>query len=63
MTKRYSVNGYDYTLKEESDGWISIYQYQDGIGLTPVIQACDMEKAIRFCNLREPAPHFVQKLV
>ena len=50
---RCSYNTIDYILITESDGWISIIQYREGI-YKALLQACNAEKAHEYCSLREP---------
>lgn len=53
MTKNIRRNGINYRLKKEADGWISIYEINAGMPPTPLIQACDYEKAETYCTMRE----------
>lgn len=56
-------NGIDYKLVTESDGWISIYEYNPHSGsYSPLIQARDMEHAHSYCCMREPVPAGVNRI-
>lgn len=49
-----SSNGINYLLVFEPDGWVSIYELNDGLPPTPVIQARSLEKAEEYIYFREP---------
>ena len=46
-------NGIDYVYEFLSDGWISIWEFIDGLPLIPVIQAKTIEKADEYICMRE----------
>ena len=60
----YSINGLDYKLIEEDDGWWSIYCYHiHRMEYVPVIQAKTLEKAKEYCDMREPITVPLKELV
>lgn len=58
----YYANGISYEIIEESDGWFSIYEIYMG-RLFPLIQSSDIEHVKEYCNLREPVPIPMSKLI
>ena len=59
----HSANGIDYKFEFMSDGWIGIYEYRDGLPWKPIIQACNLDKALEYITFREPVPAGVMPLV
>ena len=49
------VNGVDYTLITESDGWVTIIE-RNLSGYSILLQACNRAKAIEYMVRREPLP-------
>ena len=49
------VNGVDYTLITESDGWVTIIE-RNFSGYSVLLQASNREKAIEYMVRREPLP-------
>ena len=50
-------NKIKYCLCELQDGWIAIFEINELNGeYIPLIQAYNMNKAIEYCQLREPIP-------
>ena len=49
------VNGVDYTLITESDGWVTIIE-RNISGYSILLQACNRQKAIEYIVRREPLP-------
>ena len=49
------VNGVDYTLITEPDGWITIIE-RNVSGYAVLLQACNRQKAIEYIVQREPIP-------
>ena len=49
------VNGIDYTLITEPDGWVTIIE-RNHSGYTALLQACNRQKAIDYIVMREPLP-------
>ena len=49
------VNGIDYTLITESDGWVTIIEHNLS-GYAVLLQASNREKAIEYMVRREPLP-------
>lgn len=56
------ANGINYIFEYLEDGWIAIYEYEDGVPPKPIIQACNIKKAEEYVCLREPVPYFVRKI-
>lgn len=54
ITNEY-VNGVDYTLITEPDGWVTIIE-RDISGYAVLLQACNRQKAIEYIVRREPIP-------
>ena len=54
ITNEY-INGVDYTLITESDGWVTIIE-RNLSGYTVLLQASNREKAIEYMARREPLP-------
>ena len=54
ITNEY-INGVDYTLITESDGWVTIIE-RNLSGYTVLLQASNREKAIEYMVRREPLP-------
>ena len=54
ITNEY-VNGIDYTLITEPDGWITIIE-RNISGYSVLLQAKDRQKAIDYIVMREPIP-------
>ena len=54
ITNEY-VNGIDYTLITESDGWITIIE-RNLSGYAVLLQASNRQKAIEYIVRREPLP-------
>ena len=54
ITNEY-VNGVDYTLITEPDGWVTIIERNIG-GYSVLLQACNYQKAIDYIVMREPLP-------
>ena len=52
ITNEY-VNGVDYTLITEPDGWVTIIERNIG-GYSVLLQACNRQKAIDYIVMREP---------
>ena len=52
ITNEY-VNGVDYTLITEPDGWITIIE-RNLSGYSILLQACNRQKAIEYIVRREP---------
>jgi len=48
----YHANGIDYVFYTLPDGWIAIFEYDDGEYL-PRIQAADLRHAKSWCAMRE----------
>ena len=48
-------NGIEYKFCTMQDGWIAIFEYDNGSDL-PKIQARDEAHAASWCSLREPVP-------
>lgn len=46
------INGIDYRLVTMTDGWIAIFEWDDGMYL-PRTQAFDMAHALSWCAMRE----------
>lgn len=61
-TESRRANGIDYIFEHLKDGWIAIYEYEDGLPPKPIIQACDIKKADEYICLREPVPSFLWKI-
>jgi len=49
----YHSNNIDYWFITETDGWISIIEISSDAGYIPVIQACNIDKAMDYIVLRE----------
>ena len=49
------VNGVDYTLITELDGWVTIIE-RNHSGYSVLLQACNRQKAIEYIVRREPIP-------
>ena len=49
------VNGVDYTLITELDGWVTIIE-RNLSGYSVLLQACNRQKAIEYIVRREPIP-------
>ena len=49
------VNGVDYTLITERDGWVTIIE-RNLSGYSILLQACNQQKAIEYIVRREPIP-------
>ena len=49
------VNGVDYTLITEPDGWVTIIE-RNISGYSVLFQACNRQKAIDYIIMREPLP-------
>ena len=49
------VNGIDYTLITEPDGWVTIIE-RNLSGYAVLLQACNRQKAIEYIVRREPLP-------
>ncbi|MBP3916616.1 hypothetical protein [Clostridium sp.] len=63
MEVRYSANGYDYKIVEETDGWWSIYRFHEFKGsFVPMIQAKTLEKAKNWCMMCEALTVKAEKL-
>lgn len=61
--ENYYANGFTYKLKQEEDGWWSIYRYNKDTGMyNPVLQARDLEHAKTWCDLCEPVPVAMNRL-
>ena len=54
ITNEY-INGVDYTLITESDGWVTIIE-RNLSGYAVLLQASNREKAIEYMVRREPLP-------
>ena len=54
ITNEY-VNGVDYTLITEPDGWVTIIE-RNNSGYSVLLQACNRQKAIDYIVMREPLP-------
>lgn len=54
ITNEY-VNGVDYTLITETDGWVTIIE-RNISGYSILLQACNRAKAIDYIVQREPLP-------
>ena len=54
ITNEY-INGVDYTLITESDGWVTIIE-RNISGYSVLLQACNLHKAIDYIVMREPLP-------
>ena len=54
ITNEY-VNGVDYTLITEPDGWVTIIE-RNLSGYAVLLQACNRQKAIEYMVRREPLP-------
>ena len=54
ITNEY-VNGVDYTLITEPDGWVTIIE-RNISGYHILLQACNRQKAIDYIVMREPIP-------
>lgn len=54
ITNEY-VNGVDYTLITEHDGWVTIIE-RNLSGYSVLLQACNRAKAIDYIVMREPLP-------
>ena len=54
ITNEY-VNGVDYTLITEPDGWVTIIE-RNISGYSVLLQACNRAKAIDYIVQREPLP-------
>ena len=54
ITNEY-VNGVDYTLITEPDGWITIIE-RNLSGYAVLLQACNRQKAVEYIVRREPIP-------
>ena len=54
ITNEY-INGVDYTLITESDGWVTIIE-RNISGYSILLQACNRAKAIEYIVRREPLP-------
>ena len=54
ITNEY-VNGIDYTLITEPDGWVTIIEHNIS-GYSVLLQACNRAKAIDYIVQREPLP-------
>ena len=54
ITNEY-INGVDYTLITESDGWITIIE-RNNSGYAVLLQASNRAKAIEYIVRREPLP-------
>ena len=54
ITNEY-VNGIDYTLITEPDGWVTIIE-RNISGYHILLQACNRQKAIDYIVTREPIP-------
>jgi len=63
MKQNYYANGIDYVFDTEADGWISIYEFRDGLPLRPLIQAKDIEHAESYCIMRECPNVILSRLV
>ena len=46
------INGIDYAFATMKDGWIAIFEVDDGVYI-PKIQAADEAHAISWCNMIE----------
>lgn len=51
--KIYHSNNIDYWFITETDGWISIIETNSDAGYLPLIQACNIDKALDYITLRE----------
>ena len=49
------INGIDYTLITEPDGWVTIIE-RNLSGYAVLLQACNRQKAIEYIVRREPLP-------
>lgn len=49
------INGIDYTLITEPDGWITIIE-RNLTGHAVLLQACNRQKALEYIVRREPIP-------
>ena len=49
------INGIDYTLITEPDGWVTIIE-RNISGYSVLLQACNRQKAIDYIVRREPLP-------
>lgn len=55
MIEYYSINGLDYKLIQENDGWWSIYRWHiHKHDYVPLLQAKTLEKAKEYCFKCEP---------
>ena len=54
ITNEY-VNGVDYTLITEPDGWVTIIE-RNTSGYSILLQASNRQKAIEYMVMREPLP-------
>ena len=55
------VNGIDYTLITEPDGWVTVIE-RNITGYSVLLQACSRQKAIEYIVRREPIPVAVNNL-
>lgn len=64
MSTKYSVNGFDWKLEKEIDGWISIYLWNTDNGKwVPKIQASNLSKAKDYCFGFEKVDIPLKKLI
>lgn len=55
MEENYYANGFTYKLKQEDDGWWSIYRWHEfRQEYVPIIQAKNLQKAKEYCEFCEP---------
>lgn len=60
---RYYANTFTYKIEQESDGWFSIYRYNENTSkYMPIIQAKDFEHAKSYCDMCEPIVVSLDKL-
>jgi len=59
----YSANGIDYALQVEPDGWVTVWEKNFPYNPIPLLQACDEDKAINYCIMREKLLFPINKLV
>jgi len=61
---RYYANGLTFKLEQERDGWWSIYRLHEYTGkYIPQLQARDLEHAKSYCDMIEPVPVPLTRLV
>jgi len=56
------ANGITYVFEYLEDGWIAISEYNDGLPLKPLIQACNDDKAMEYITMREKLSFPIQRL-